>query len=142
MKRAAFSIVLLLLAFHAPAAQAQATTQPGLFFTIANKCSGPVSGIAVGDKLCLLQVGSATYTRAIFQGNLTAGQQQFGMACAGKDGNGSVIFVPPPGTSVAAVVVTVKPNETVSVPSTFCGIKTGAPAAAAPETLFLEKPKQ
>ncbi len=143
MKRAVFSMLLLLLAFHVPAAMAQATTQPGLFFTIVNKCSGPVSGIAVGDEICLLQIGSATYTRAIFQGTLAAGQQQFGMACAGKDGNGSVIFVPAPGTSVAAVVVTVKPNGIVSVPSTFCGMKAGkaAPGAAAPGALFLKKPK-
>lgn len=100
---------------------AQPTTQPGLFFTISNGCSAPVSGFAVGDEVCLLQVGSAVYTRAIFQGTMLAGEQKFSMACAGKDGNGTVIFVPPISSSgVEAVVVTVKPNQVVTIPQTFC----------------------
>lgn len=116
-----FLIAALLLALHVPMAAAQATTQPGLFFTIVNNCTTPVSGFAVGDELCLLQISTATFTRAIFQGTMSPGQKQTGMACAGKDGNGSVIFVPPVGTATQAVVVTVKPNEAVAIPSNFCG---------------------
>jgi hypothetical protein len=121
MRVTVFLMVLVLLVFGGTAATAQ-TTQPGLFFTISNGCDAPVKGFAVGDELCLLKIGSATYTRAIFQGTLTAGQEQMGMACTGDDGNGKVIFVPPAGTAVAAVVVTVKPDETVKIPSSFCGI--------------------
>ncbi len=137
MKRAVCLIFVLvtLLALNAPAAKAQ-TTQPGLFFTIVNNCKTPVSGFAVGDKLCLLQVGSATFTRAIFTGTMVPGQQQFGMACTGKDGLGSVIFVPPAGMPIQAVTVAVKPNQIVAIPSTFCG-----KGMAAPETLFKQPGK-
>lgn len=127
MRVTVFLMVLALLALGAPAATAQ-TTQAGLFFTISNGCGSAVSGFAVGDELCLLKVGSATYTRAIFQGTLAAGQEQFGMACTGDDGNATVIFVPPVTSSAQAVVVTVKPNETVQIPSTFCGSAAEAPA--------------
>ena len=130
-----FLIAGLLLALNAPMAAAQATTQPGLFFNIVNNCPTPVSGFAVGDELCLLQVGSATFTRAIFQGTLSPGQRQFGMACASKDGSGTVIFVPPVGTSMQAVIVTVKPNENVAIPSTFCGRGN----EAGPETLLQKR---
>lgn len=116
-----FLVAALLLALNVPMAAAQATTQPGLFFTIVNNCATPVSGFAVGDELCLMQISTATFTRAIFQGTLSPGQKQTGMACAGKDGNGSVIFVPSAGTSTQAVVVTVKPNEAVAIPQNFCG---------------------
>ncbi|HET9227393.1 MAG TPA: hypothetical protein VFR31_12050 [Thermoanaerobaculia bacterium] len=134
MKRTVCFVFILaaVLALNVPAVEAQ-TTQPGLFFTIVNNCTTSVSGFAVGDKLCLLQVGTATFTRAIFQGTMAPGQQQFAMACAGKDGNGSVIFVPPAGTSIQAVVVAVKPNQKVNIPQTFCG------KAAAPEGLFQHK---
>lgn len=127
-------ILTLLLAFGAFAASAQ-TTQPGLFFTIQNACSTAVSGFAVGDKLCLLQVGTATYTRAIFQGTLAPGATQFGMACTGKDGLASVIFVPPVSSGAQAVVVPVKPNQVVAIPKTFCGN-----ANAAPQNQLLHKP--
>lgn len=130
-----FLIAGALLALNAPMAAAQPTTQPGLFFNIVNNCPTPVSGFAVGDELCLLQVGSATFTRAIFQGTLSPGQRQFGMACAGKDGNGTVIFVPPVSTSIQAVIVTVKPNENVAIPSTFCGRGN----EAGPETLLQKR---
>ena len=119
-------ILTLILTLGAFAATAQ-TTQPGLFFTISNGCGSAVGGFAVGDKLCLLQVGSATYTRAIFQGTLSAGAQQFGMACAAKDGTGSVIFVPPASSGAQAVVVNVKPNQVVAIPKTFCGAANAAP---------------
>ena len=130
MKRIVCFVCFLvtLLALGVPA-RAQ-STQPGLFFKIANNCGAPVSGIAVGDKLCLLEVGTATFTRAIFSGTLAPGQQQFAMACT-KDGVGSVIFVPPVGTSIQAVVVPVKPNQIVPIPSTFCGR-----SDAAPESMF------
>lgn len=138
MKRTVCFVFMLtaLLALNAPAATAQATTQPGLFFTIVNGCSTPVSGFAVGDELCLLQVGSAVYTRAIFNGTMVPGQQQFAMACAGKDGSGSVIFVPPAGTAIQAVIVAVKPGQKVNIPPTFCS-KSGP----APEALFQHKKK-
>jgi hypothetical protein len=130
-----FLIAALLLALNVPMAAAQATTQPGLFFTIVNHCPTAVSGFAVGDELCLLQVGSATFTRAIFQGTMTPGQKQFGMACAGKDGNGTVIFVPPVSTAIDAVIVTVKPNEAVAIPPSFCGRGN----EAGPETLLQKR---
>jgi len=97
------------------------TTNPGLFFTISNECSSAVKGFAVGDKLCLLSIGSATFMRAIFQGNMEPGEKKMGMACAGEDGNGVVLFVPPAGCQVQAVQFTVKPNETLSIPDSFCG---------------------
>src|SRR5215813_7705789 len=112
------AVLLILGAF---AATAQPTTQPGLFFTIANGCSTPVSGFAVGDKLCLLQIGSATFTRGIFQGTMVAGEKKSGMACTGKDGKASVLFVPPAGSGAQAVLVSVTPNQVVNIPQTFCG---------------------
>ena len=97
------------------------TTNPGLFFTISNDCSTAVKGFAVGDKLCLLSIGTAVYMRAIFQGTMEPGEKKMGMACAGSDGNGVVLFVPPVSSGAQAVQFTVKPNETVSIPSSFCG---------------------
>lgn len=126
------AVLLILSAF---AATAQPTTQPGLFFTIDNGCSTPVNGFAVGDKLCLLQIGSATYMRAIFQGTMVPSEKKQSMACAGKDGNGSVLFVPPPGSGAQAVLVAVKPNQVVNIPQTFCGR-----ASASPERQLLNKP--
>jgi hypothetical protein len=136
MKVKVFVILMVLLAFSAIAATAQPTTQRGLFFYITNGCSAPVSGFAVGDKLCLLQVGSAKYDRAIFRGTMDPGEKKFGMACAGGNGNGSVRFVPPPSTQIDAVVVTVKPNEVVSIPKTFCPRR----ADEAPERQLLDEP--
>ena len=129
-------ILTLFLTLGAFAATAQ-TTQPGLFFTIANNCPTAVSGFAVGDKLCLLQVGTATYTRSIFQGTMVPGEKKFSMACTGKDGAASVIFVPPVSSGAQAVVVPVKPNQVVAIPNTFCG---GGAKSAAPEHQFLNKP--
>jgi hypothetical protein len=123
--------VLFLVALLALGASATAqTTQPGLFFTIVNNCSTPVSGFAVGDQICLLQVGTASFTRAIFNGTMAPGQKQFAMACT-KNALGSVIFVPSVSMPIQAVTVAVKPNATVPIPNTFCG-----KSAPAPETLF------
>ncbi|HEX5759618.1 MAG TPA: hypothetical protein VF121_10520 [Thermoanaerobaculia bacterium] len=135
--RAVFLLSLTaLFLIGAPAAdangQANPTTQPGLFWTINNACSRPVSGFAVGDKLCLLQVGTATFTRAIFQGTMVPGEKKFAMACAGADGNGVVLFVPAIGMPIQAVQVTVRPNQVVDIPQTFCG----APAAEEPGGQF------
>jgi hypothetical protein len=127
------TIVLLLCPFAATAQTAM--TQPGLFFTIANTCSAPVVGFAVGDELCLLQMDSAVFTRAIFQGVMVPGEKKGGMACAGKDRNGSVIFVPPPGTGIKAVVIAVTPDQIVSIPKTFC------PSAATSERELLRRKK-
>jgi hypothetical protein len=124
------TIIVLLCTFAASAE----TTQPGLFFTISNGCSAAVSGFAVGDEVCLMQINSAVFTRAIFQGTMARGEQKFAMACAGKDGNGTVIFVPWAGAAMAAVVVTVKPDQVVNIPKTFC-----APANAAPESQLRHK---
>jgi hypothetical protein len=125
-------VLVVALVAVAPAAQADdVTTHPGLFFTITNGCSSTVSGFAVGDKLCLLQVELATYTRAVFQGDLAAGQSQFAMACTASDGLATVLFVPPVSSGAQAVEMRVKPNETVKVPSTFC-----PSGDAAPESQF------
>jgi hypothetical protein len=134
MKVKVFLMLTALLALGAFAATAQPTTQPGLFFTIVNGCNSPVSGFAVGDKLCLLQIGTATYTRAIFQGTMVPGEKKSSMACTGKDGNASVLFVPPVQSGAQAVLVTVKPNQAVSIPQSFCGA-----ANAAPEHQLLNK---
>ncbi len=134
MKVKVFLMLTALLALGAFAATAQPTTQPGLFFNIVNSCGTPVSGFAVGDKLCLLQVSTATYTRSIFQGTMVPGEKKFAMACTGKDGNASVLFVPPVQSGAQAVLVTVKPNQVVSIPQSFCGT-----ANAAPEHQFTNK---
>ncbi len=124
--------VLLLLGAFAATAQ---TTQPGLFFTISNACGSAVSGFAVGDKLCLLQIGTATYTRAIFQGTMASGEKKSSMACTGKDGKASVLFVPPASSGAQAVLVAVSPGQVVNIPASFCGS-----AQATPDTQLLNKP--
>lgn len=130
MKKTLLVLTVVLMAIGASAAWAQEpTTEPGLFFTITNKCDSPVRGFAVGDKLCLLQITTATFMRAIFQGDMVSGQDKSAMACAGDDGNGVVLFVPPPGVATQAVKVTVKPNETVPIPDNFCGIGMSEEAA-------------
>jgi len=135
VKAAVFLILSAFLVFGATSAMAQPTTQPGLFFTIVNACPSAASGFAVGDKLCLLQIGTATYTRAIFQGTMGPGEKKTGMACTGKDGKGSVLFVPAPGSGAQAVLVAVSPNQAVNIPATFCG-----KANAAPGSQLLNKP--
>lgn len=42
------------------------------------------------------------------------------MACAGDDGNGIVLFVPPVGYAIDAIQCVVRPNETVNIPESFC----------------------
>jgi hypothetical protein len=129
VKATVFLILAAFLAFGATAAMAQPTTQPGLFFTIVNRCTTAASGFAVGDKLCLLQIGSATYTRAVFQGTMVSGEKKTGMACTGKDGKGSVLFVPAAGSGAQAVLVAVSPNQAVDIPSTFCDRGNAAPGS-------------
>ncbi len=131
MKRTVCLVFLLgtLLALNAPAATAETTARPGLFFTIANNCSTPVS-FSVGDELCLLQVGSATFKRIVFTGTISPGQQELTMACTDKDGLGSVMFGLA-GASSSPIVLAVKPDQVISIPKAWCG----APHAA-PETLF------
>lgn len=129
VKATVFLILAALLAFGATAAMAQPTTQPGLFFTIVNACPTAASGFAVGDKLCLLQIGTATYTRAIFQGNMASGEKKSAMACTGKDGKASVLFVPAAGSGAQAVLVAVSPNQAVNIPTTFCGRAEAAPGS-------------
>lgn len=113
--------LLLVCTPHVLADHHVVNTSPGLWFTIVNNCDGAVDGFAVGDKLCLLDIGTATFMRAIFQGNLGAGAEVSGQACAGSDGNGVVLFVPPVSSGAQAVEMTVEPNGTAAVPSTFCG---------------------
>lgn len=128
----AFALVLTLVAV-APAARAgDDSVHSGLFFTIDNACSDTVSGFAVGDKICLLKIESAWFMRGIFQGDLAAGASVTGMACTGSDGNATVLFVPPVCSGAQAVEMTVQPNETVKVPSSFCtpcaaGAESGSP---------------
>ncbi|MEL7060512.1 MAG: hypothetical protein AAGN46_10845 [Acidobacteriota bacterium] len=97
------------------------TTNDGLFFTIKNDCDSAANGFAVGDKLYLLKIDSATFMRPVFQGDLAAGEDVQVMTGANSDGNGVVLFVPPVSSSGQAVEMTVSPNETVKVPSDFCG---------------------
>ena len=56
-------------------------------------------------------------------------------AMAATDANASVIFVPPVSTAIDAVVVTVKPNEAVAIPPSFCGRSN----EAGPETLLQKR---
>lgn len=97
------------------------TTNPGLSFTIKNNCSNAVKGFAVGDELYLLEIGTATFLRPVFQGDLGAGEEVQVMTGAGPDGNGDVLFIPSVGCATEAVRMTVSPNETVNIPSNFCG---------------------
>jgi hypothetical protein len=124
-----FLLLAVLLVCNAPAALAQPTTHPGLFFTIVNRCNSAVSGFAVGDKLCLLQISTATYTRGIFQGTMAAGEKKSAMACTGKDGKASVLFVPAAGSGAQAVLVAVSPNQAVDIPATFCDRGNAAPGS-------------
>lgn len=98
------------------------TTVPGLWFTIKNACTSSVNGFAVGDELLLFEIGTATFTGKIFQGNLRPGEEVSCQAAADENGNGKIIFVPAPGYATAAIVVEVKPNSVVNVPESFCGM--------------------
>jgi hypothetical protein len=131
MKKTVCLVFLLatLLALNASAATAETTVQPGLFFTIANNCSTPVS-FSAGDELCVLRVGSATFKRILFTGTLFPGQKELTMACTDKGGLGSVMFALAAGSS-APIVLEVKPDQVISIPKAWCG----APPAA-PGTLF------
>lgn len=132
-----FVLVLALVAV-APTARAvdDTSVHSGLFFTIDNACSDTVSGFAVGDKICLLKIESAWFMRAIFQGDLAAGGSVTGMACTGSDGNATVLFVPPVCSGAQAVEMTVQPNSTVQVPSSFCTPCAGGAESASPQSLL------
>ena len=97
------------------------STSPGLFFNIHNPCDVEVSGFVVGDKLYLLEIGTASFMRPVFQCSMQPGETVQVMTGAGSDGNGVVLFVPPVQCGAQAVQMTVRPNETVDVPTTFCG---------------------
>ncbi len=131
MKKTVCSVFVLatLLALNAPAATAETPARPGLFFSIANNCSTPVS-VSAGDELCLLQVGSATFKRVLFTGTLFPGQKELTMACTGKNGLGSVMLALSAGAT-SPIVLEVKPDQVISIPKAWCG----APPAA-PGTLF------
>jgi len=121
MRAASFVTACLLLALGASAASAE-TTSPGIFFTIVNNCSGAVTDFAVGDKICQLEISTATYYRAIYSGTLQASDSTEAMTCTGTDGKGEVIFVPPATSSSSAVTVKVSADESVSIPSSFCSL--------------------
>ncbi len=126
MRKAIVVFALALAVLGVSMARAQGpTTQPGLFFTIVNQCPSPVRGFAVGDTLCLLKINTATFTRAIFQGDMVAGEKKSAMACTGADGQAVVLFVPSVSMPVQAVKVNVKPGQAVPIPSTFCGKAVG-----------------
>jgi hypothetical protein len=98
----------------------QASTHPGLWFTIKNACAGSAYA-TVGDEVCLLSIGSATYLTKIRSGYVAKGYSEMFNACAqATDGNGQILFVPAPGMSTDAVLVTVKPDSTVEIPTKFC----------------------
>ena len=93
---------------------------PGLWFTIKNTCTGAAFA-TVGDKICQLQIGSATFMTKVRQGDVPAGfSEQFNICAAKAGGDGQVLFIPPPASPVTAELVTVKPGSTVSIPAKFC----------------------
>ncbi|MEM9291711.1 MAG: hypothetical protein AAGD01_08525 [Acidobacteriota bacterium] len=99
----------------------QVPSKSGLFFNIQNSCPTAANGFAVGDELCLLKVGTADFLRNVFQGDLSSGETKQVATCANSFGNGVVLFIPPLSSNAEAVRVTVVPNSTVQVPSSFCG---------------------
>lgn len=104
----------------APGANAAARVSPGLWFTLKNECPG--KGYAtVGDTVCQLQIGTATFLTKVREGNVAAGySEQFDICAGSADGDGQVLFIPPVGKQVEAVQVSVKPNSTVAIPKQFC----------------------
>ncbi|MDY7093514.1 MAG: hypothetical protein SX243_11150 [Acidobacteriota bacterium] len=106
-------------------ADAYTPSQNGLSFDLVNKCDGIVSGIAVGDKVCLLKIGSAFFMSTVFSGDMASGDSQWASACTNIDGEAKILFVPSPSCGTQAVEVTVKANETVAIPSNFCACATG-----------------
>ena len=99
---------------------AKSSVHPGLWFTIKNECSGAAYA-TVGDNVCLLRIGTATFMTKIRSGEVPAGYNEDFNACAAKTGgDGEIMFVPAPGTAIHAVVVPVKPDSTVAIPKQFC----------------------
>lgn len=97
-----------------------AVTNPGLWFTLKNECPGAASG-AVADNICLKAIDLAVYMTKLRNGDVPAGySEEFDICAASRGGSGEIMFVPNPGESKNAVVVTVKPNSVVSYPKTFC----------------------
>ena len=107
--------------FNAAGPRAPATSvHAGLWFTIKNECTGTAYA-TVADKICLLSIGTATFTTKIRSGDVPAGYSETFNACAAKTGgDGQILFIPSAGISTAAVLVTVKPDSTVAVPQKFC----------------------
>jgi len=125
---AAALFVVPSLALAAPGAEfkttaphaAKSSAHAGLWFTIKNDCSGAAYA-TVGDNVCLLDIGTATFMTKIRSGEVAAGYSEQFNACAVKTGGeGEIMFVPAPGTAIHAVVVPVKPDSTVAIPKQFC----------------------
>jgi hypothetical protein len=119
------AIALLLVGSAPVLAQNYSPSQTGISFDIVNKCDGTVSGIAVGDKVCLLKIDLAYYMSTVFAGDMASGDSQWASACANIDGQAQILFVPSPTCGTQAVEVSVKANETVAIPENFCACATG-----------------
>jgi hypothetical protein len=91
---------------------------PGLWFTLKNECPGTASA-SVGDDLCALTIGTATYIRAVQSGTVPAGFSAHINICADKAGDGKLQFSPAKGTTAPEYVM-VMPNSTVMYPKSFC----------------------
>lgn len=97
-----------------------AITNPGLFFTLKNDCTGAAAA-AVADNVCLLAIDTAVYMTKLRAGDVAKGySEDFNICAPTAGGNGEIMFVPSPGEAKAAVVVTVKPNSVVAYPKSFC----------------------
>lgn len=107
--------------FKTPAPNdATVIVNPGLWFTVKNGCTGTAYA-TIGDKICQLKIDSATFMTKIRSGTAPAGYSEMFNTCAGSDGNGSILFVPSAAQiNLQAVLVSVAPNSTVTVPSQFC----------------------
>jgi hypothetical protein len=110
-------------AFKKPAAKAASAneiTSPGLWFTLKNSCAGAAYG-AVADNVCLKAIDTAVFMTKIRTGVVAKGySEEFDICATTAGGSGEIMFVPNPGESKAAVVVTVIPGAVVPYPTTFC----------------------
>lgn len=93
-------------------------TSPGISFTLKNNCDSPVRGLSVGNRLYLLEVGSATFRTSVFFGDLEPGEEVQLMAASDFEGKADLLFVQ---INCGSAVVTATANETVSVPDRYCG---------------------
>jgi hypothetical protein len=108
--------VLMAPSFAADAPKA--ADPPGLWLTLKNECATPAAA-NVGDKICAVEIGTASYLHSVQSGEVPAGFTAHITACAGANGEATLQFSPLKGTT-APVYVTVKPNGTAAYPKAFC----------------------